>query len=118
MVQINHWQTCLFVAYTVVSGYLIKSMLSLPCCRKMRVVIILLFACLALPALADDNAAQLKETVGTHAYRKSNSYTLRTAIRISYDKNVTLSNTINSSSAPLHVLHGVEKQLIYLECSM
>ncbi|KAI0222468.1 hypothetical protein LSAT2_026298 [Lamellibrachia satsuma] len=29
----------------------------------MRVVIILLFACLALPALADENAAQLEKTV-------------------------------------------------------
>ena len=45
------------------------------CCHyrvveTMRVVTNLLFACLALQALADDNAVQLEETVGTLVYGK------------------------------------------------
>ncbi|KAI0222467.1 hypothetical protein LSAT2_026297, partial [Lamellibrachia satsuma] len=34
--------------------------------ETMRVIVILLFACLALVTLADENAAQLEKTVGTH----------------------------------------------------
>ena len=40
--------------------------------ETMRAISILLFACLVLAALADDNAAQLEKAVGTILYMISN----------------------------------------------